>query len=183
MLRSVIMKFVTSRMTRFARDERGVSAVEFALLLPLMTTLYLGGVEVSQGVSIDRKVTLAARTVADLTSQVASVTPADVNDILTASSAILAPYPASNAKVTVASIKIDANSVVTMEWSKSQGGGSVSMPTIPSALIVPNTTLIWGHATYTYKPVVGYVLTGTLTLKDQIFMRPRLSDKVTCSGC
>jgi Flp pilus assembly protein TadG len=32
-------------------------------------TLYLGGVEVSQAVAIDRKVTLIARTVADLIAQ------------------------------------------------------------------------------------------------------------------
>ena len=51
-------------------DERGVSAVEFAMLLPLMLTLYLGAVEISQGIGADRKVTLTARTVADLVSQV-----------------------------------------------------------------------------------------------------------------
>ncbi len=32
---------------------------------------------------------------------------------------------------------------------------------------------------YTYKPTIGYVVSGTLTLKDQIYMRPRLSDSVT----
>ena len=58
------------RLSGCAHDERGVSAVEFALLLPLMVTLYLGGVEVSQGLTIDRKVTLVARTVADLAAQV-----------------------------------------------------------------------------------------------------------------
>jgi hypothetical protein len=31
---------------------------------------------------------------------------------------------------------------------------------------------------YTYKPVIGYVISGTLTLKDQIYMRPRLSEDV-----
>ena len=46
---------------RLLRDKRGISAVEFAMLLPLMVTLYLGGVEVSQAVAIDRKVTLIAR--------------------------------------------------------------------------------------------------------------------------
>ena len=39
------------RLVRFARDRRGVSAVEFAMLLPLMLTLYLGTVEISQGVA------------------------------------------------------------------------------------------------------------------------------------
>jgi Flp pilus assembly protein TadG len=175
--------FITQRLFRFAKDERGVSALEFAMVLPLMVTLYLGGVAVSQGISIDRKVTLAARTVADLTSQVSSVTTADVTELLKAAGAILAPFPMTKAKVSVASLKIDANSKVTMEWSKSEPAGTVTMPTVPTALVVPNTYLIWGETTYSYTPAIGEKLTGTLNLKDQIFMRPRLSEKVTCTGC
>ena len=45
------------RFLGLARDQRGISVVEFALLLPLMVTLYLGVVEISQGISADRKVT------------------------------------------------------------------------------------------------------------------------------
>jgi hypothetical protein len=41
--------------------------------------------------------------------------------------------------------------------------------------------LIWGEASYSYKPAIGYVVTGTLNLKDQIYMRPRLSDSVSGS--
>ena len=76
---------------RFARDQRGVSAVEFAMLLPLMITLYLGAVEISQGVGIDRKVTLTTRTVADLASQVSSINNADMTNMLNASAAVIAP--------------------------------------------------------------------------------------------
>ena len=32
---------------------------------------------------------------------------------------------------------------------------------------------------YSYKPTYGYVVTGTLTLSDQIYMRPRQSSSVT----
>jgi hypothetical protein len=42
-----------------------------------------------------------------------------------------------------------------------------------------NSYLIWSEVQYSYKPVIGYVVSGTLTLKDQIYMRPRLSDSVT----
>ena len=51
--------------------------------------------------------------------------------------------------------------------------------TLPAALNIANTSLIWSEVQYTYKPTIGYVITGTLTLKDQIYMRPRLSDSVT----
>ena len=61
------------------------------MLLPLMITLYLGSVEVSQGIGIDRKVTLTARTVADLASQVSSINNTDMTNLLTASQSVIAP--------------------------------------------------------------------------------------------
>src|SRR5688572_12174866 len=100
-IEGMLAKLITRRLSEFVRDKRGVSAVEFAMLLPLMLTLYLGGVEVSQGISIDRKVTLTARTVADLVAQVATIDTAGVNAALGAATAIMAPYPDGNAKVTV----------------------------------------------------------------------------------
>ena len=101
MLRTMMAKLIPARLARFSRDERGVSAVEFALLLPVMITIYLGGVEVSQGISIDRKVTLTARTVADLVSQVSSIDAPGVSNVLQASTAVMSPYPVDKAKVTV----------------------------------------------------------------------------------
>jgi len=53
---------------------------------------------------------------------------------------------------------------------------------LPAALNVANTSLIWAEATYDFQPVVGYGIIGDMTLKDQIYMRPRLSDSVTRQG-
>jgi len=52
-------------------DTRGIAAIEFAMIVPLMLVLVLffGTVEFSTGVAVDRKVTLMARTLSDLTSQ------------------------------------------------------------------------------------------------------------------
>ena len=58
------LESIRRKLGGLAGDERGVSAIEFAMMLPLMLTLYLGAVELSQGVGAERKVTLTARTVA-----------------------------------------------------------------------------------------------------------------------
>ena len=166
---------------RFAGDTRGLSAVEFALLLPLMLTMYLGGSEVSQAITASRKVTLVARAVADLSSQVSSITDSSMTNILNASTAIVAPFTAGKLKVTVSQVKIDANNRATIEWSDTLNGtkrGTGTSVTLPAALNVANTWLIWTEAEYFYEPTFGSGITGSLNLKDQMYMRPRLSNSV-----
>ena len=94
---------------RFGGDRRGVSAVEFALLAPVMIALYLGMVEVSDGIGADRKVSLTASTLANLTAQYTTISSTDMSNILDASSAIITPYSASNLSMTVSCINIDNN--------------------------------------------------------------------------
>ncbi|HEX3164140.1 MAG TPA: TadE/TadG family type IV pilus assembly protein [Pseudolabrys sp.] len=178
---SSFMGSIERRLRRLIGDERGVSAVEFALLLPLMLTLYFGAVEVSQGIGADRKVTLTARTIADLVSQVSSIGNSDMTNALNASSAVMAPFPVANLQVTVTSVKIDAAGKATVDWSDTLNGTARvvgATVTLPTALNVANTSLIWSETQYTYRPVIGYVVSGTLTLHDQIYMRPRLSASV-----
>src|SRR5262245_58985067 len=104
------------------RDQRGISAVEFAMLAPLMVTLYLGGVEISEGIAIDRKVTLVARTLGDLVAQTSSVTTTDINNILGASAAVVQPYDDSKLKITITSVKIDSQGNATVSWSDTKNG-------------------------------------------------------------
>jgi len=167
---------------RLLRDKRGISAVEFAMLLPLMVTLYLGGVEVSQAVAIDRKVTLTARSLGDLVAQATTVTNSDMTNILNATAAIIVPYQDSKLKIVVSSVAIDAQGVAKVAWSDTKNGTARavgSTVTLPAALNTASTTLIWAESQYLYTPTIGYVITGSMTLKDQIYMRPRLSDAVT----
>jgi Flp pilus assembly protein TadG len=169
------------RLVRFVRDGRGVSAVEFAMLLPLMLTLYLGSVEISQGVSIDRKVTLTTRTIADLASQVSSINNASMSNMLNASAAVMSPYPTGLLKVTVSCVTIDDQGNAKIAWSDTLNGTKRavgSTVTLPTALKMPNSSLIWSEVSYNYTPTIGYVVTGSLNLNDQIWMRPRLSDTV-----
>lgn len=176
----------------FIRDKRGVAAVEFAFIVPLMLTLTFGTIEVSSGVAIDRKVTLVARTLSDLVSQGTKVSNTDIQNFFKMGSAIMTPYPVTSATLTqkVSAISIDASRVARIAWSYTGtvNGNTVTVSagyatntvitTIPPGLVVANTQLIWSEATYTYTPIVGYVVRSTVPLSDQCYTRPRQSDAV-----
>ncbi len=164
------------QLARFGGDRRGVSAVEFALLAPVMVALYLGLVEISDGIGVDRKVSLTAAALANLTAQATTITTSEMTNILDASSAIVAPYSASKLKLTVSCLNIDTNKNVTVKWSATRNGTALSgTVSIPSDLQVADLQLILAEATYDYTPVVGYTITGTLTLSDRMYMGPRIS--------
>jgi Flp pilus assembly protein TadG len=176
------MEFYRRSLLGLAGDQRGVSAVEFALLLPLMVALYLGVVEISQGIAAQRKVTMTARTIADLVSQTTNAANSYMSNSLDAATAVMAPFPDSNLKVTVTSIEIDDNGKARVSWSDTKNGtarAKGSTVTLPTALVIAKSSLIWSEVEYAYTPTIGYVISGTLTLKDNLYMRPRLSSCVT----
>jgi Flp pilus assembly protein TadG len=172
---------LSRQVSALRRDQKGVSAIEFAMLLPVMLTIYFGVMETSQGVAIQRKVSLTSWSVADLASRVTSINNADMTNMLTAASAVIAPYADAELKVTISAVSIDANGIAKVAWSDSLHGTKRavgSTVSLPAALNVPNSQLIWSEVNYNYVPSFGYVLTGALNLSDQIYVRPRLSETV-----
>ena len=182
--KNVVKSAITSaaaRLARFFSECRGVSSVEFAMLLPMMMTLFLGSVETSQGVATKRKVSLTAHALADLATQYTDITNADMSNILNAASAILAPYPVAGLQAVVSQLSINATGVATVVWSDTLNGAALTVGnivTVPASLAVPNTYLILAQVQYNYDPTYGYVLTGTMTLSDQIYMDPRQSSAI-----
>lgn len=164
---------------RFVRERRGISAVEFALLLPVMLTLFLGGTELTQGITIKRKTTIATRAIGDMVAQAINITDAEMQGIFQATAAVIAPYSAGNYKIIVSSIGIDAAGTAKVIWSDATNGATPrerdSEVTLPDGLNqFPNTTLIWAEGEYGYTPAIGYMITGEMKLRDHVYLRPRL---------
>lgn len=169
---------IRQKLGRLARDRRGVSAVEFALLAPMMIGLYLGSTEMANGIGAARKVSLSAYTLANLASQVTTIATSDMTNMLNATSAIIAPYSTSNLKATLSCIKIDSTGKATVAWSATLNGTARTVGasiTIPSSLAVPSTQLLFGEVSYAYTPSLGYIITGTVNLSDQMYMAPRIT--------
>jgi Flp pilus assembly protein TadG len=161
----------------FLADGRGLAATEFAVIVPLMLVMFFGTVEFSSAVAIDRKVTLMARTLSDLTSQSTTVADTDMTNFFAASTGIMTPYDSSPVTATISELYVDPSTLQAhVQWSK----GSVprtqkSAVTIPSTLAIGGTYLIFSEVNYNYKPSVGYVLKSSITLSDVSYTRPRQS--------
>jgi len=169
-----IWRFLPRPLARLCRDRRGVSAVEFAMVAPLMIALYLGCAEISDGVAIDRKVSLTAAALANLSSQATTITSADMTNILDAATAIVAPYSGSPLKMSVSCVSFDASKNMTVKWTALRNTTAPTI-TVPDTLKVANSQLIYAEVSYAYTPTVGYTITGSLTLSDHMFMAPRIT--------
>jgi Flp pilus assembly protein TadG len=163
------------------RDNSGIAATEFAVIVPIMLVMFFGTVEFSSGVAVDRKVTLVARTLSDLTSQSTSVATTDMANFFAASASILTPYSSTPAKAAISELYVNPTTLkATVQWSQGYQGGTArtvgTAVTIPSALAVGGTYLIFSEVSYLYTPAVGYVMAKAgLTLSDVSYTRPRQS--------
>jgi Flp pilus assembly protein TadG len=160
-----------------SEDCRGLAAIEFAMILPLMLVLFFGTVEFSSGIAVDRKVTIMARTLSDLTSQNVSVTTTQLNNIFNASTGIMTPYSTTPVNARIVELYIDSNLVVHSIWSAPSGASPPSGTiTVPTALKIADSYLIYSEVSYTYTPAVGFIMTKTgITMSDFTYTRPRQS--------
>lgn len=179
-------KLIHGLARRYAADRRGVAAVEFALVLPFLVLLYFGGVELTQGVTLNRQVALTSTTIANIVSQYTTISAStQLNDILSASTQILAPYGSANPQVVVSLITIDANKNATVTWSQTLNGTAhiVGAPiTVPANLDIANTCLILSETTYPYTPVYDILGQGVFNLYASIYMVPRESSTINLTA-
>ncbi|HEY7242638.1 MAG TPA: TadE/TadG family type IV pilus assembly protein [Xanthobacteraceae bacterium] len=172
---------IRSGVRTFGRDRRGIAAVEFSVALPFMLVAYLGSVEVGNAIATKLRVTSTARTLANLATQYFTIKNADMSGIMSASTAVMAPYSAAPLVITLSEVTTDASGKGTITWSDTLNGTARPVGqsvTLPSQLQTPNISLIWAEVKYAYTPNLGYVMTGTLTLSDQVYMYPRLANNV-----
>ena len=179
-------KALRAKFCDFAAYSTATAAVEFALVLPVMLTAYLGSVEVGGGVTADRKLSNLSLTLANLTARASGAQKdTDLNSIFNASASVLVPYDYTQVGMVVTSIVFDnANPPNAFAvWSTTSGPGVTAMVTdcktkldttvVPTSIRTANGSVILAQAKYPYKPVIGYVITGTITLSESNFMVPR----------
>jgi Flp pilus assembly protein TadG len=204
---------VAASIRKFTNSTDGVAAVEFALIVPVMAVLFMGAVEMSQAVTVNRRVTQVGSTAGDLVARFNSnIASTDIQNIMTVSGYLLAPYPKTRLKVDVSVISSTSASatdtkqkwVCTYDTSVSTTSVNCTCPNTAYALpatgmVTTADSVVIANVSYGYKPnLFNYFMNssftgpkagGVFTMTETVYLKPRAvcptikkSDGTTC-GC
>lgn len=173
-------------LSRLRFDQRGVAAIEFALIAPVAITLYMGFAELTMAMMANRRAAHAASVVGDLVAQSPSIAPSDLTDIFQVGAAIMSPFTAAPLKMRITSVVADSSGTPKMAWSK--GSGMTEMPAgtvggFPPNLLAAGDSVIQADVSYSYTSPLGMTLPHAITFSNTFYLKPRQSASVTCALC
>jgi Flp pilus assembly protein TadG len=167
------------RRARAKSGEGGLAFVEFAFVLPILVVFWLGGVELTQMLSVTRKVDTMVSAAGDLVAQSDALTLSDVEGIFDMALAALDPFDAEEASLVVTAIAIDTKGAATVSWSLGRGttrsypeGMALNIALNPGST-EPHRQIVMVEAAYAYPPAVGYMLSGLLTVTNRTYFAPK----------
>jgi Flp pilus assembly protein TadG len=177
------------RLKQFRDDVRAVAAVEFALIVPLLLTLYLGTIETATLYSADHKVATVASTMADLVSrEKGEISTTTLDKYFEAAQTIMRPHATSGLVQVVSLVKIDSVGVAKVKWSRVHGDGEEREADSDYPLeattkineLARNASgwLVASEITYPYQPIFGLIIPGTVTLKHTEYFLPRFNGEI-----
>jgi Flp pilus assembly protein TadG len=179
-------------LVRWQADTRGVAAVEFALLVPIMVMMFIGAVELSQAITVDRRVTQIANATADLVARAdKKISQSEIKDIMRISSYILKPYNVNPVQIVLRNVTSSpaSASVTKQTWMCTYNGTGATQTclcsntnfTIPSNLVTTNDSVVMSQVTYQYVPLIfnfflhnAFGGSGTsYPLAETVYLKPR----------
>lgn len=180
------------RMRLFRLVEDGVAAVEFALVLPVMLMLYIGAVEASALISMDRKLQTASGALGDLVSRSDGTIPAaTLKDYFTAAAGIMTPHSTTELRQVVTLVNVRANGTTNVVWSRQYYAGNVTTGTkhpagrpfnglpAPMIAVALDNFVVVAEASYAYPPLYGFAFDRTINLYRENFFVPRFRSTIS----
>lgn len=187
-----LCKSLMGRLRAFRLVEDGVAAVEFALILPMLFVLYIGSVETSALISMDRRVQSVAGSLGDLVARSnKTLTSTTMTDYFKAARGMMTPYPTDALEQVVTQVKVaDDGSGAVVVWSKqyingvyADGAGNAvdsefNLPEEMRAIAKGNYVIV-SEVSLSYLPLYGLVIQQPISLYRENYFMPRFGGTIS----
>lgn len=171
---------------RLARAQEGVAYLEFAITIPFLLALFMGGVEVTRYIIIAQKLEKAAVTVSDVVAQSEEITTTELDTIILAAGQVMLPYSFEGDGYVIISSVTQNGSTPIVNWQytgggdwiqSSQIGGPGETATLPNDLtLIDNDTVIISEVFYNFTPLLENSVVDSSQLYKVGVFKPRLGD-------
>lgn len=181
---------------RLRRDDSAIAAVEFALVVPLLITLYLGSIEAAALFTVDKRVSSISSTIGDLVAQwdpeegdLSTGVGGKLTDYMNASTGIMTPYTTTGIEIVVSLVQVKNDGTTEVLWSTANSAGTAKTldEAYDDASIADTTRMnevsrggcvIAAEVTYAYLPMLGAVFETEFNLRHTNYFLPRYGSSV-----
>lgn len=179
MLRRLIRQFVG--------DRRATIVVETAVLMPVLTLVLLGGIEVSRFALLQQKLNRTVVAAADLISQTKGlINETQVANLFESADYVMRPFAlGDNGNLIVSSVVQDAGNPPIVMWQcrragsfapTSEIGVAGGTATLPAGFILRDgESFIYAEVVMNYEPFLFGQFTGPQQLRYHAVFRPRVT--------
>lgn len=179
------MKSLKSLFTRWRDCVEGIAAVEFALLMPVMVMIFFGLVEVSNAMTVNRKVAISANTLADLTAQSDFLLINDIDDLFEGVLTIVEPNDSAGMDLRLVSVVLDEDGDPIVHWSRDYEGnipyaaGADYTKLDDDTVLSQHGSLVVVEMVYTYVPgLTSHFIDSPIVFHRTSIRWPRLTNRV-----
>jgi len=171
----------------FFKDKRGVSAIEFAFVAPILIMAYLGLAELTLGMMASRRASHLAASVGDLAAQSDSLSQANVNDLFAIGTSMMQPFDTSGTslKIRLSLLKMDTDKTAKVQWSRGYNENGYNANYVVTAVttnqIAVGEYLVMTEVEYHYN-TTGQFLPLSNTFKDTFYHHPRNGGNIAYTG-
>ncbi len=172
---------------RLMKDEAGLAFLEFALILPVLLLLLLGGIELSRYIQTAQKVDKLTHTIVDLVAQAPTISTNDLDQIMAAAEHIMEPLDFSRTGVMmVTCVGYDSNGNLIVKWQYKGGGDLVrsskigavnATPVLPAGFTVDSRdNVLIAETYYTFTPMVNESIVDPIEFYRTAYYLPRMGE-------
>ena len=135
------------------------------MMVPITSAMFIGAVELSRAITVDRRVTQVASSTVELVARAEKqISHSEIGDIMKVGGYIFEPYGQSPLQITLRNVTSSPASAITTKqsWSCTYKGQdktqtclcSNTIKSIPPNLLTSNDSVVVAEVTYDYKPLI-----------------------------
>lgn len=176
-----MMQFLRRHLGRFGAAKKGLAALEFAIIAPMMIFLLFGAVDLIDVLGADKRAQNVAASLADVVARDTAVSNQEVTGLWSAVDVLMFPDSGADMQVRVSSVRIVNATTAQVVWSEGHNmtaRTANSTVSLPAQMMTPGTSLIMTETVYPYQALLGFLYTGTKDLRHDAYRRSRLVDPI-----